>query len=117
MTEEDENRRSDEEEDENRRSDEEDDENRASDVEEDENRTSDDEEDENRRSDDEKSQYIHFANVQQCNVFIHYIEKLNYTVGITCCGGLGCEILNIDNSTSHRIKKEFLASVSINNES
>jgi len=55
------------------------------------------------------SQYIHFDDIQQCVDFLRYIEKLSYKVGHTCCGGLGCQILNIDNPTSHKIKKEFLA--------
>jgi len=66
----------------------------------------DDDEDDDRN---ENCAYIHFDNVNKCIEFIQYIKKLNYEVGHTCCSGLGCKIKNIDNSTAHRIKKEFLA--------
>lgn len=59
--------------------------------------------------DDERREYIHFDNAQQCSDFIHYIEKLNYTVSHTCYDGKGCEVLDIDNPTSRKIKKELLA--------
>ena len=55
-------------------------------------------------------QYVHFATEQQCVDFIQYAKNLNYKVGHTCCSGLGCKIFDIDNRTSHTIKKEFLLS-------
>jgi hypothetical protein len=73
-------------------------------------RSDDERSDDERSSDeDERGEYIHFDDAQQCSDFIHYIKKLDYTVGHTCCSGNGCEVLNIDNATSHKIKKEFLA--------
>jgi len=56
-------------------------------------------------------QYVHFATVQHCIDFIQYMKNLNYKVGHTCCSGLGCKIFDIDNHTSHKIKKEFLMHV------
>jgi hypothetical protein len=72
----------------------------------------DEDDDDDDDEDDDRNEihvYIHFDNVNKCIEFIQYIKNLNYEVGHTCCGGLGCEIKNIDNSTGHRIKKEFLA--------
>ena len=50
-------------------------------------------------------QYVHFDTVQQCIEFIQYAKNLHYKVGHTCCSGLGCKIFDIDNRTSHKIKK------------
>jgi hypothetical protein len=80
---------------------------RDEDRDEDEDRDDDDDDDDDDRN--EICEYIHFDDVKECIEFIQYIKKLNYEVGHTCCGGLGCKIKNIDNSTAHRIKKEFLA--------
>ena len=56
-------------------------------------------------------QYVHFDTEQQCIDFIQYAKNLNYKVGHTCCSGLGCKIFDIDNRTSHKIKREFLMHV------
>lgn len=64
---------------------------------------------EDERSDDERSEYVHFDTMQQCIDFIQYIEKLNFKVGHVCCSEVGCEILNIDNRTAHKIKNKFLS--------
>ena len=62
-------------------------------------------------NDEEMSVYVHFDTTQQCIDFMQYMETnlKQYKVGHTCCDGKGCEVFNIDNSTGHRIKKEFLA--------
>ncbi len=56
-------------------------------------------------NDTDSGTFIHFDNAKLCEQF-----KQSYTgrMGHTCCSGIGCFLINIDNNNMHIIKKNFI---------